>query len=156
MITMKRTGDWKRAGVIMSVAQKNLDPMIKSTLKECGEMVLSKMKEHIDSQDLGWQPLASSTVKIKGSDQIYVESGTLYNSLSVRFIKSAGDTVIFVGASPWKTHKNSGLNLNTLMGYLEYGTNKMPARPLIRPTWDEMQPIVVAKWNEAISELFKG
>ena len=82
-------------------------------------------------QDLSWTPLSEHTIELKGGDStIYVETGQLRSGLSVRRIKSSSTgSTIFVGASPWKRH-NGGMKLSDLLIWLEYGTDKMPPRPL--------------------------
>ena len=94
----------------------------------------------------------------KGHDKIYVETGWLKENLSVRriTIKPLRST-IFVGASPWKTHKPSGKKFSELMIMLEYGTDEIPARPLIRPTWAEIEKEIKAGWRKMFKDkLRKG
>ena len=91
---------------------------------------------------------------MKGGDTtIYVDTGTLRNGLVVRRIKSSvkGST-IFVGASPWKRHE-SGVKMSELMIWLEYGTDKIPPRPLIAPTKEEVEGILHKSWKELMKDL---
>ena len=143
-LALKLTGDWNRAGVFMQNLAVKLKPAFEAQIWEDGQFVLETMRGHIDKQDLSWTPLAERTVELKGGDTtIYVETGALKNGLTVRRVKSsARGSTIFIGASPWKTHKESGLKFSDLMIYLEYGTRKIPARPLIRPTWEEMRDVI--------------
>ena len=123
-LSLKMTGDWNRAGVYMRNLAVKLRPAFEGKLYEDGELVLDKMKGHIDSQDLNWTPLAQRTIELKGGDTtIYVETGELKNGLVVRRIKSSvkGST-IFIGASPWKKH-SGGIKMSDLMIWLEYGTD---------------------------------
>jgi len=144
-------GDWKRAGVVLKNLATKIAPIAQARLYEDGEMVLEKMKGHIDAQDLNWRPLADSTIAMKnGDDTIYVQTGWLKENLSVRRLKSSvkGST-IFIGASPWKTHP-SGVKFSDLMIYLEFGTVNMPPRPLIRPTFEEVKKEIRKEWSEVI------
>ena len=119
-------------------------------------MIRERLVGHIDSQDLGWTPLADSTVILKGSSKIYVETGTLKNNLKVRKISAPSmGYSIFIGANPWTTNKD-GTKLSDLMIWLEYGTSRMPARPLIRPTWDEVKSQVKADMRKALVGLIRG
>lgn len=156
LLNMKMTGDWNRAGVHLKNVSKQLTPLMQATLYESGEYTLEKMKEHIINQDLSWVPLSSRTIELKGNDTIMVETGRLLNDgLVVRRIKSSvkGST-IFVGASPWKKH--SGIKMSDLMIWLEYGTDSIPPRPLIRPTYDEVIPFLKKNWGIVIKELVEG
>ena len=153
---LEMTGDWNRAGLYMRNLAVKLKPAFEAQLWEDGQMVLEKMRGHIDSQDLSWTPLAERTVELKGGDDtIYVETGALKNGLTVRRIKSSvrGST-IFIGASPWKRHEG-GMKMSDLMIWLEYGTDKIPPRPLVRPTIEEVEDIIKSHWKELFQELVK-
>lgn len=156
-VKLEMTGDWNRAGLYMRNLAVKLKPAFEAQLWEDGQMVLEKMRGHIDSQDLSWTPLAERTVELKGGDDtIYVETGALKNGLTVRRIKSStrGST-IFIGASPWKRHEG-GMKMSDLMIWLEYGTDKIPPRPLVRPTIEEVEDIIKSHWKELFQELVKG
>jgi hypothetical protein len=146
-INCSLTGDWKRAGTVLRNLATQITPIAEAKLYENGELLLEKLVGHIDAQDLAWVPK-------KDGGQVYVDTGELRGSLTVRRVKSSvkGST-IFVGASPWMTHKGSGLKFSDLMIYLEYGTRRIPARPLIRPTWEEMQDIVKDHMKEIGQEV---
>lgn len=153
---LEMTGDWNRAGLYMRNLAVKLKPAFEAQLWEDGQMVLEKMRGHIDSQDLSWTPLAERTVELKGGDDtIYVETGALKNGLTVRRIKSsARGSTIFIGASPWKRHEG-GMKMSDLMIWLEYGTDKIPPRPLVRPTIEEVEDIIKSHWKELFQELVK-
>ena len=154
---LEMTGDWNRAGLYMRNLAVKLKPAFEAQLWEDGQMVLEKMRGHIDSQDLSWTPLAERTIELKGGDDtIYVETGALKNGLTVRRIKSsARGSTIFIGASQWKRHEG-GMKMSDLMIWLEYGTDKIPPRPLVRPTIEEVEDIIKSHWKELFQELVKG
>jgi len=155
-MNLEMTGDWNKAGLYLRNLAVKLKPAFEAQLWEDGQMVLEKMQGHIDSQDLNWTPLAERTVELKGGDTtIYVETGQLRDGLTVRRIKSTvkGST-IFIGASPWKRH-SSGMKMSELMIWLEYGTDKIPPRPLVEPTIEEVKGIIQDNWKELMQELLK-
>lgn len=146
-------GDWAKAGVVLKSLNVKLMPLAQAKLDENGKLILDTLKSHIDMQDLNWTPLAKNTIYKKGGDKILVETGALKDGLVVRKIKSAKDDyTLFIGASPWKTHKPSGLKMSDLMIYLEYGTGRVPPRPLIQPTYDELESKLKDGWEEVIKE----
>lgn len=153
---MSKFGDWARAGVIMQGLSVNLCPAFKAQLQEDGELVLKTMINHIERQDLSWTPLAQRTVELKGGDTtIYVETGYLKENLEVRRVKSPKDGVtLFIGASAWK-RTDSGVKFSDLMIWLEYGTDKIPPRPLIRPSWEEVEPVIKNNWRELLQSLIE-
>lgn len=150
------SGDWNRAGLYMKNLAVKLKPAFQAQLYEDGEFVLEVMKDHIRDQDLNWTPLAQRTVELKGGDTtIYVETGQLMDGLTVRRIKSStkGSTV-FIGASPWKRHEG-GMKMSDLLIWLEYGTDKIPPRPLVQPTIEEVKDLLKDHWKDLMKELIK-
>lgn len=157
-LNLKMTGDWQRAGIQIKRIATNLNPAFKARLFEDGKLVLETLQGHIDNQDLPWAPLAKRTVELKGGDKtIYVETGELHDGMEVQVIESSFKGVtLFIGASPSKVHSESGERFSDLMIWLEYGTDKMPARPLIQPTSDEMQDIIKRNWKTTLKNLVFG
>lgn len=155
--SIRQYGDWARAGIVLRGLSKNITPAFRAQLREDGELCLKTLQGHIDSQDLGWTPLSPHTITLKGGDStIYVETGYLRSNLKVRAVSAPANGVsFFIGADAWTTHGPSGEKFSDLMIWLEYGTNKMPARPLIRPTWEELEPIIKEHWKELLSDLIE-
>ena len=150
------SGDWNKAGVYLRNLAVRLKPAFEAQLWEDGQLVLETMRGHIDNQDLNWTPLAERTIELKGGDDtIYVETGQLKDGLIVRRVKSSvkGST-LFIGASPWKRHEG-GMKMSDLMIWLEYGTDKIPPRPLVQPTIDEVEDILRKNWKDLMEELVK-
>ena len=156
MAYMSKFGDWARAGVVLQGLCVNLVPAFKAQIEEDGKLILKTLVDHIDAQDLPWTPLAQRTIELKGGDDtIYVETGYLRDNLQVRRIKSVANGItLFVGASAWKRTPD-GVKLSDLMIWLEYGTDKVPPRPLIRPTWDEVEPIIKDNWRDLLQDLIE-
>lgn len=155
-VYISKFGDWTKAGVILQGLKVNLCPAFKAQLQEDGELILKTVLNHIDRQDLDWTPLAERTVELKGGDDtIYVETGYLKDNLEVRKIKAPKDGItLFVGASAWK-RTPSGAKFSDLMIWLEYGTDKMPPRPLIRPSWEEVEPTIRQHWRDLLQSLIE-
>ena len=158
-MSLKMTGDWKKAGVVLQNLAVRLYPAFELQLQSDGEFVLEKLKGHIDSLDLGWSPLADRTIELKGGDDtIMIDSGQFRDGLVVRRVKSSvkGST-FFIGASPWKRHTNArtgeSVPFDSLMIWLEYGTDKMPPRPLIQPTYDEVIDTITKNWETYFKKL---
>lgn len=153
---VSKFGDWTRAGAILQGLSVSLLPAFKAQLQEDGKLILKTVLNHIDRQDLSWTPLAQRTVELKGGDTtIYVDTGYLKENLEVRRVKAPkGGMTLFIGASAWKT-THSGVKFSDLMIWLEYGTDKMPPRPLIRPSWEEVEPTIKNNWRELLQNLIE-
>jgi hypothetical protein len=157
-LNLQMAGDWQKAAVTLKNIQNYLGPVMDAVLLENGELVLRRLQEHIDRQDLNWTPLSRKTVELKGgSTTIYVETGFLRDNLEVRRITSnVRASSIMIGASPWKVHEPSGEKMSKIMSWLEYGTDRIPPRPLVRPTFDEIRPIVEKAWKEALEAFIRN
>lgn len=158
MLKFSTYGDWAKAGVVLRGLSntKRVRGVFKDALDMNGEMIKDKMVKHIDAQDLNWTPLSPHTVVLKGNDKIYVETGSLRNGLSVRTIRSPSNGyAVFIGASPYSRNVD-GTKLSDVMTYLEYGTSKIPARPLIRPTWNEVKSKVKADMRKTLRGIVRS
>ena len=62
---------------------------------------------------------------------------------------------LFVGASAWKRTPD-GVKFSDLMIWLEYGTDKIPPRPLVEPTIEEVEDILKDHWKDLFESLVKG
>lgn len=153
-LSVQKYGQWSEAGIALKNLTAKLNPTFQAQLTSDGNLVLQKLRGHIDAQDLSWKPLSARTIQLKnGNDTIYVETGFLRDNLEVRKIKSSTYGItLFVGASAWKTTRE-GVKLSDLMIWLEYGTNRIPARPLIRPTWEEVKSILQDNWKKCLGDL---
>lgn len=152
MMKFSTYGDWAKAGVVLRGLSKtgSIRESFKRTLKSDGEMIKDKLVNHIIMQDLGWKPLSPHTVILKGHSKIYLETYSLVRNLSVRPIKAPHNGyAVYIGAHP--SSKNvDGTKLSDVMKYLEYGTRRIPARPLIRPTWNEVKDKVRAHMKNTL------
>ena len=153
MAYLSKFGDWTRAGVVLQGLHVNLFPAFRAQIMSDGEMIVETLQGHIDAQDLPWAPLSGRTVAIKGNSIIYIDTGRLRDSIKVRKVRSmANGITIFIGANPW-TRSAGGDKMSDVMIWMEYGNSKQPPRPLIRPTWEEVEPIVRGNWEALLKDL---
>lgn len=136
MITTTLTGDWGKLAKKLVSLPSNIKRGKKEGLDRVGELTVNTVQGHIASQDLGWSPLANSTIKQKGNDTILVETGTLQDAITHNVVD---DNTIFIGAKQG-TKYPSGEDINDVLKYHEFGTMKEPPRPLIRPSYNEVKP----------------
>jgi hypothetical protein len=156
-ITLRKAGQWAQAGKYLTGLGARMDPHFRARMDEAGSLLLEKMVAHIDAQDLGWAPLAESTVALKNGDEtIYVETGFLRNNLKARRVRSSkANYSLFIGADAWTEHAPSGRKFSDIMVWLEYGTANMPPRPLIAPAWEEMRPEIERLFKEGMGDLLR-
>lgn len=156
MFSFSQYGDWARAGTVLRGLSQNMTKAFKITVDRNGRMLQKRLVGHIDAQDLKWVPLAPSTVKKKGHSKIYIETGSLKNGILVRRISAPSyGYSLYIGCNPWTRNKD-GVKLSDIMIYLEYGTMKIPARPLVRPTWKEVRAHVKEEMRRTLRGLVRG
>lgn len=152
MSNVKFTGDWNR--LKKNLSRRNVKELT-SAVDEQAKVLQKTIQGHIDRQDLGWSPLSKNTIRLKhGNSTIYVDTGTLRNSITTNKISSS-DTYYSVGVKvkDGKSPKN-GESLSNIMNYMEYGTARQPARPLIRPSWEEKRSSIKSAIQKAVVEFF--
>lgn len=155
-LAVSKFGDWARAGIVLQNLRAKLYPAFEAQMFEDGDFVLKTIHGHIEAQDLPWTPLSEKTIKLKGNNTIYVETGVLKSQIKVRKVRSAANGLtLFIGASAWDKAAN-GLKASDLMIWMEYGNSRIPPRPLIRPTWDEVEPILKEHWRALIGDIVEG
>ena len=149
-------GDWHKVAQALFELTHKLNPTFTAEITDSGELVLDKLRGHIYSGDLGWTPLSPDTIRLKnGNSTILVETGTLANSFKVQKFDFGTGVNVFVGI-PEGTPHPSGVNADTLMLWIEKGTSRMPARPLIEPTLEEVAEELPQKWWNTIKKFLGG
>ena len=147
---LEKVGDWDKLNAFFDKLSGDVvKKAFQDKLREDGDLTVNTIKNHITSQDLGWTPLAESTVRKKGSSMIYVDTGQLLESIQAKEVQG-GDLSIQIGA---EGNHPSGVSSAQILEWLEYGTDKIPPRPLIRPTFDEMQDKLKSGWKGFFEDL---
>lgn len=105
---------------------------IRSGLEVMGEQATDEIRQSFDSgrdpTGVPWAPLAESTIRNKGHDTILVDSGEYRDSFS-------HDVTGGVGVGP--IGGSAMLKITTdseVAKWHEFGTSRMPARPIMQPT----------------------
>lgn len=110
--------------------------MIKTVCKaadETGKLLVDKVHERISEGDPKWQPLAPSTVRKKGSSSHWKDTGRLEKH--VKYKKECSKVVPWaeIRVGVWDPGRSK------IAEYNEFGTSKMPARPLFGPVLSESE-----------------
>ncbi len=131
------TGGWEKTkawlnSVKFGLFMGDLESDFQTTAKSIEKSVMSA----IVGQRFDWVPLANSTIAKKGHDAIYIETNFYLDSLDVKVSKS-GRFNLELAVFPQGTHP-SGIDMQTLARWLEFGTATIPARPLWRPALEEV------------------
>lgn len=159
--TFYKYGDWARAGTFLADLAPRSKKLSEEALRLQADKFKDKLEAHIDNQDIRWIPLTEDTVRQKKESNVaqmaWYETGTLRNNVEIRKIKSPeADVVIFVGFSPWRKHEYAGISMSHLANIIEYGWGAIPPRPLIRPTFDEVESEMYADVVKLGNDIVNG
>lgn len=129
-------GDWDSLqGWFAWLAAGGHVPAMEEALGKIGVAVKQALQQHILNQDLPWAPLSDRTVRKKGHDTIYIETGRYVNSIETE-VNSEG---LEAAVSIFPTGKYSdGTKVDKVAFDMEFGTSRMPSRPLWRRVAEEM------------------
>lgn len=121
---------------VLDNSNLNKDRLYEEFTAYIAELYRDKLKEFIDTQKFKdmWIPLSNSYLaykKKKGySLKIWEATGHLKNSI----IYWRRRSTFMVGVHGNKIYPGTDLKVRDVVLFMEYGTTKMPARPLFRPT----------------------
>lgn len=149
------TGDWKRAEyVVKNFTKLARKPLIKATAKSA-QIIEATLVKHMQNQDLGWASLSAAYKKFKErkklSNQILIATSTLMNSITHQIVD--GGLGAFVGVL--RTAKGRDGKQEVMIAAVhEFGSGvrNIPARPLFRPTFKEVKPMVLKIYQKALSD----
>lgn len=95
-----------------------------------------------------WAPLSPSYLEYKKanglSTKIWKASGNMVSSI----YKIRRRSTILIGVSNSRKYPNSNQTLAEVAKRLEYGTEKVPARPLFRPIYSNYRKNIRTYWNK--------
>jgi hypothetical protein len=140
----KKVRDW-----LGGVEEEKVNDIVVDEMALLGAVIVRRVQGHIQAQDLPWAPLAPITIKKKGFSDIYIEKGDYMVNIVTELEKRKSRTILRVG--PSKLIARKGLTFQELATYLEYGTSRMPARPVWNPVFREVKKLTL--WEELMKKV---
>ena len=136
---------------------RRLYPRLSEYFEEFVEYMAGQMRDSIKKAielqryRTKWKPLSIPYMKYKRlhhlSLKTWKSTGFLYRSIAY---KKHNDHYI-IGINPFLRYRN-GMRVIDVAKYIEYGTRKMPARPLFRPIIFEMRKNLKKYWITFLKE----
>lgn len=123
------------------------------------DRMLEVVREHIDNQDLGWEPLSEAYAEFKRheglSEKTWVSTGELKSRLAVHENEFGA---LYIGGAKGEIHEFSGMELNKLIGILEDGNlgRGLPARNLFGPSRREASKGITRRFASATGSFVKN
>ncbi len=157
---------FREAGAAMDRLTARHRARLVKSLKLAAELTDRKVTLHLDNQDLPWDPLSPQFLALKErkgfSTDIYTMTSAYRQAIATKV--DATRLISFVGVLRPVPHKKpdgkGGATINMVqLGYvLEYGSiaASIPARPLWRPTFEEMKPVVRRLFGDIVGQVVTG
>lgn len=109
-------------------------------LRDVGNAVRSLIRGHIASQDMGWKELSGLTVLQKGHGLVYIETNKYSRRIRVTSLRRKYGATVHIAPGN-HVYTRSGKTAAEVAFLNEYGGPKLPARPIWRPVFMEMQAL---------------
>ena len=131
---------------------RSLSPTQMRSFKEAiGLRVQNALTDKIKSGDSSWAPLSPGWIDTKGHSNQWYYTGQLEKTIEYE-IDDAG---VRIGVLKHSTYPDSGTTVAVVAAALEYGTSKIPARPLFRPVFEDNVDDIIDDAAEDINKRVK-
>jgi hypothetical protein len=135
----KKIGNWDGAIEFFRTSGYRVKTVALKAQEEICREYKKRLINHIISQDLNWQPLSERTRERKNpknKDLILIDTELYVKSISITRMGNTWMTGIKKGIA--YKRKGSFINLDRVAVLNEFGTTKVPERPLWEPTLEEL------------------
>jgi len=130
--------------IVKSMSSTQLDKLGARIGAQFERLLVTKIKEG----DSSWAPLSAAWAEQKGHGNQWYYTGRLEGAIEYK----VDDNTVYIGIIKPDTYPN-GENIANVAVKLEYGTSKIPARPLFMPVYEDNQKDVVKMATEWIKAL---
>lgn len=113
------------------------------------EIIRKEFSDAIDDQRFKryWPPLNLAYLKYKRIHHLSMKTWKATGLLQKSIVAKRRAFSYYVGIDPNKRY-NNGAKVIDIARCLEYGTSRMPARPLFRPIFEDIRKHVKDYWND--------
>ena len=140
------TGSWGKVSLLVNNLPKDLKTQAERLQESEAQRIANDIKNSLFNQTLNHVDIKQATKDGKNSSKILIETGELANSISVI---DMGDKIYI---TPQGNH-HSGLSANELATIHEFGTDRVPPRPFIRPVYEDNKAEVVDNFEDLIENV---
>ena len=126
-------------------------PQMKSFKGAIGLRVQNALTDKIKSGDGSWAPLSPAWITAKGHRNQWYHTGQLENAIEYEL----NDAGVRIGVLKHSSYPDTGTNVAVVAASLEYGTSKIPARPLFGPVFEDQADDIIDAAAADIKERVK-
>lgn len=152
------TGDWTALKRVLNEASPNMKAESRRTIGRQLKLIEAKVLGHIDNQDLEWTPLSEKYAEGKAKKKLSPDILRATNQMYSNITTAQEDN--FSGAVGVKRGVKSKdgedvTDIALIHEQPEDDGEKIPARKLWKPTFDEMKAGILAELKGIAIEVFK-
>lgn len=158
MGSVELTGDWNRLRQVLNEASPKLKSASRRTIGRQLKKIEARVLGHLDSQDLDWPELSESHARRKERQGLSPDTLRATNQMysNITTVQESS----FEGAVGVKrgVKTNDGEEVTDIALIHEQPENDgkvIPARPLWKPTFEELKPDIVTELKGIAIEVFK-
>jgi len=150
-------GDWD--GLIRKLQNlpKRMQEELRKAVQEAAFTVEAVAVGHLKNQDLGWEPLTERYLRWKKrrgySEKTLIRTATYFRAIAVE--EQADGLGAFVGVKRGVARERNGQDIVDIAAFHEEGTDRIPARPLWQPTYEETRHEVADRITRAALEALR-
>lgn len=113
-------------------------------------LIQKDLVDTIETQSLSskWKPLSPSYIASKKKRGLHTEIWKATGNMESSIYKINRKDRVLIGVTGARKYPGTNNTLLEVARYLEYGTSKMPARPLFRPIVDKYTKNVAKYWRK--------
>lgn len=132
-IKVNQTGNWN--GLLRAFRDMGFDinTAARNGQQEAAKKLIKIVKGHIINQDLPWPKLNEHTKNAKNSSDILIDTRLYFESINYWWENKTIKAGVKRGL-----HYPSGVEISNVAAMLEFGTSKMPDRPVWGPSLEEI------------------
>ncbi len=119
-----------------------IDPINEEALKNVGEKVVQAIHHTLDAQLVEGPALSDTTVRIKGHSMKLLDTHEMRNNVEARL---DGTKAVVVGV-----HKDAPDNRGLIAAIHEHGSDTLPRRAFIEPSWNRVKRKVLREYDMEI------
>jgi len=141
---------WKPGSVL---ATKEERKYLGRFAKYMSEVMAIELQKAIDNQKYvynsykNWEPLSIAYYKHKEKHNLSLKIWEATSLLKNNITYWRSNNMWVVGVDRNKYYPKTLVKIHTVIRYMEYGTHKMPARPLFRPVKDRLSKDIRMYWE---------
>lgn len=152
---LHKFGEWSRAGIVLRRMSVTLNNKMKERIRNDADDLLQKLQTYIETGMVKPPDAPTTLAKKYPEDRPWIESYTLLDSMKVKVKESdarRGRQSIFIGVDKGVREPRTGVDVNQLAQWLEFGTDKMPPRPVFHPVMEDNKDRLKKEWKRLVGE----